>query len=148
MWFYCFNCALFSSKYAANCLFFLILCTIRTDDAFNFNFILPKVNTDYIRQAEVTLEVTLDIIKAMWLAMWHTTRVCFITSFNRICYCRYFVVTWWKNWSKNKRQSSEMLLRMKKFNIKAKVSYISIFIFCACAIVSGISQTHVTQKCK
>jgi len=121
MWFYCFNCALFSSKYAGNGLFFLI---------FFFFF----------------LEIILDITRAMWLAMWHTTGVCFITSFNRIWHCRYFFVSLWNNWSKNKRRSFEMLERMEKFNVKAKVLYISIFNFCACAFVSGIPQTYVTQK--
>jgi len=99
-----------------NTSFFLILCTIHTDDTFT------RSNT------------------------WHTTGVCFITSFNRICHCRYFFITFWKNWSKNKRWSSEMRKRMEKFNVKVKVLYISILNFCACALVSGIPQTHVTQK--
>ena len=42
-------------------------------------------------------ELTFDITRAMWLAMWHTTGVCFITSFNRICHCRYFFVRLWNN---------------------------------------------------
>jgi len=64
-------------------------------------------------------EVILFITKAMWLAMWHTTGVCSITSFNRIYHCWYFVLTLLKNIRKNKRQYSEMLWGMEKFDVKA-----------------------------
>jgi len=37
-----------------------VLCYL-IDTSFNFNFILPKVNTDYIRQAQVlNIDNTLD----------------------------------------------------------------------------------------
>jgi len=91
-------------------------------------------------------ELTFDITRAMWLAMWHPTGVCFITSFNRICHCQYFFVRLWNNWSKINYNLLKCFREWKSSMLTPKFPIFLFFNFCACALVSGIPQTHVTPK--